>query len=239
MDNLYQRYFPGNMMREIHRDRFNIDSEHELVKIRKVMSNKVQTSIASESKINNNLKTNSITNVIESPYRKKFIDFLAHNIFDVIMLNKEIKDNDLRAYFFKRGMGENLYFLTQSYYRQNKLKCNKHNMSDFITEEAREILLSKDTNNSLIFEHMVPKNIYLKKISDAAMNGSLTEKLINELFDQFLFVCTVAKKNENERLPANSMGMDWDHRDPFFRYKAVGIPFYPNIYNQLYFPSKI
>jgi hypothetical protein len=155
------------------------------------------------------------------------------------MLKKNIKDDGLRNYHFTRGIGEDLYFLTESFYRQKNFSSFKHHISDFITEEAKDIILSGHTSNKLIFEHMVPKNLYLSVIASAAIDDTLSEEMVYNLFNKYLYVCTIAKHTENKKLPGTSMGLEWDQEDPFFRYRSTGINFYPNIFNHLYFSKDI
>ncbi|MEH7504049.1 hypothetical protein V7152_18875 [Neobacillus drentensis] len=189
----------------------------------------------SHSTVNIDLKAYSINVVTDSPFRKELIDFLASNMFDVIMIKKNIKDDSLRHYHFTKGSGEDLYFLTESFYKQKNLSSFKHHISDFITEEAKDIILSGQTRNNLIFEHMVPKNLYLSVIASSALEGTLTKEMVHDLFNKYLYVCTIAKKSENNKLPGTSMGLEWNQKDPFFRYESACIKFYPNIFNKLYF----
>ncbi|HWJ80099.1 MAG TPA: hypothetical protein VNR61_18700, partial [Niallia sp.] len=89
-------------------------------------------------------------------------------------------------------------------------------------------------NESLVYEHMVPKNLYLTKIVSQAFEGTLTEQIIYELLDKYFYICTVSGV-ENNKLPKTNMGTGWNNKDPFYRYKTSGIRFYPNRFNQLYF----
>lgn len=192
------------------------------------------TKIIDHSKNIIEVNAHSVNRVIDSSARKELIEFLASNMFDVLMIKRNIKDDGLRQYHFKRGIGEDLYFLTESFYKQKKLSGFKHYISDFITEDAEAIIRSGQKKN-LIYEHMVPKNLYLSKIASEALNGTLTEEMVYELFNKYLYVCTISKNSENNMLPRTSMGLNWDKKDPFFRYKSVGIKFYPNVFNKLYF----
>jgi hypothetical protein len=167
-------------------------------------------------------------------FRERLIRFLAENLFDVLMLKKQIKDEGPRKYHFAKGVGEDLYFLTESFYKQNGLDSKKHSISDFMTPKAERIIASGDIKSKLIYEHMVPKNLYLSEITKAAMNVSLTYYMVCELLKKYFYVCTIAKEGENGKLPATTMGDGWDGVDPFYRYKRAEIEFYPNKYNKGY-----
>ncbi|WP_216830580.1 hypothetical protein [Alkalihalobacterium elongatum] len=170
----------------------------------------------------------------DSPFRKELIHFLTENLYNALLLKKEIKDDGLRKYHFTKGTGEDLYFLTESFYRQKNLDSKKHSISDFITQKAVEIIESGETSNKLIYEHMVPKNIYISVITRAAIHDQLTYYMIYELLDKYFYVCTIAKNSENEKLPSRTMGEGWDQINPFYRYEQADIVFFPNIYNESY-----
>ena len=62
-------------------------------------------------------------------------------------------------------------------------------MQDFITEEAKEVLLSGNRDGKLIFEHMFPKNIYLTELlQQTKMVISLPKSYLIYLINIFMFV---------------------------------------------------
>ncbi|WP_143331881.1 hypothetical protein [Domibacillus antri] len=144
------------------------------------------------------------------------------------MLKREIPDDFLRKYHLSsKGIGDDLYFLTESYFRQKGLFKGKHSMSDYITPNAMKAIESGIVSKNLIYEHMVPKNLYIKQISEITLAGQLTEEFIYDLLIKYYFVCSVTKE-EDEKLPSIKMADDWDGINPFYRYEKAGIEFLPN-----------
>ncbi|NRD76598.1 hypothetical protein HPT25_03720 [Bacillus sp. BRMEA1] len=160
--------------------------------------------------------------------REDYIRHLSKNLFEVLMLKKEIRDDFLRKYHLSaKGVGDDLYFLTESYFRQKGLFRGKHSMSDYITLNAKKAIESGNISKNLIYEHMIPKNIYIKQISEITLAGELTDDFIYNLLIKYYFVCTVTKE-EDDKLPSIKMDDDWDGINPFYRYKKAGIEFFPN-----------
>lgn len=160
--------------------------------------------------------------------REEYIRHLSKNLFKVLMLKREIPDDFLRKYHLSaKGIGDDLYFLTESYFRQKGLFKGKHSMSDFITPYAKIAIKSGNVSKNLIYEHMIPKNLYIKQISEVTLDGELTEELIYNLLIKYYYVCTVTKA-EDDKLPSIKMDDDWDGINPFYRYEKAGIPFLPN-----------
>jgi len=160
--------------------------------------------------------------------REEYIRHLSKNLFEVLMLKKEIPDDFLRKYHLSsKGIGDDLYFLTESYFRQEGLFKGKHSMSDYITPNAKKAIESGNVSNNLIYEHIIPKNLYIKQISEVTLAGELTEAFIYDLLIKYFFVCTVTKE-EDDKLPSIKMDDDWDGINPFYRYEKAGIDFLPN-----------
>ena len=160
--------------------------------------------------------------------RKEYIWHLSKNLFEVLMLKKDIPDDFLRKYHLSsKGIGDDLYFLTESYFRQKGLFRGKHSMSDYITNNAKKAIESDNVSKNLIYEHMIPKNLYIKQISEATLAGELTESFIYDLLIKYYFVCTVTKDEDN-KLPSIKMDNDWDGINPFYRYEKAEIEFLPN-----------
>ncbi|MBD7971087.1 hypothetical protein [Paenibacillus gallinarum] len=160
--------------------------------------------------------------------RKEYIRHLSKNLFEVLILKRRIPDDFLRKYHLSsKGIGDDLYFLTESYFRQKGLYKGKHSMSDYITPNAQKAIKSGYVAKNLIYEHMIPKNLYIKQISEITLAGELTESFIYDLLIKYYFVCTVTKE-EDERLPSIKMDDDWDEVNPFYRYEKAGIHFIPN-----------
>lgn len=161
-------------------------------------------------------------------HREEYVEYLANNLYEIILLKNHITDSRLKAHHLSaKGLGDDLFYITEGYYRQKGLFRGKHSMSDYITGEAWKIKESGKTANELIFEHMVPKKLYISQITESYDNGTLTEELICNLLRKYYYVCTVTK-TENNKLPASNMGNGWDNENPFYRYEQAGIRFFPN-----------
>ncbi|MEI3599106.1 MULTISPECIES: hypothetical protein [unclassified Oceanobacillus] len=172
---------------------------------------------------------NAIDNLIkENKFsRTELIDFLSQNLEQVINLKLQITDQRLREYQLSpKALGDDLYFLTESYHRKNNLYNGKYSMADFITPKALHILQERE-KAKLIFEHMVPKNLYLKPLVKKAKQGNLKYTEIYSVLMKFYYTCTVTKDEDN-LLPSAKMQDGWDEQNPFFRYQLAGIHFIEN-----------
>ena len=164
--------------------------------------------------------------------REELIEFLAGNLYNVLQYIMMIEDDFLRGCHLRaKSIGENLFFLTVDFYRRKGLSCWKHNMSDFITPKAKELIESGEKlGGRLIFEHLVPKNIYFEKFKNAVGTKDLTKEFVYEILDKYYYTCTVTVA-EDELLDKISMPKDWDGVDAFYRYKKAGIIFEENLHN--------
>lgn len=77
---------------------------------------------------------------------------------------------------------------------------------------------------SFVREHTVPVDVVLKMLYQNLDN--LTEDLFWQIMDKYN-ITTIVLKTEDTRLTqagvSKSMPLDWDGKDPFARYKLVGI----------------
>lgn len=175
----------------------------------------------------------NITELIEnsvSPVfnREEYIKYLSENLFDLLYLKNKIKDSYLRKYHLKsKSIGDDLYFLTESYFRKQGLFKGKYHMADFMTFKAENSLRTKDKTVLLVYEHMVPKNIYINRIVKEINSGNLTEDFVYNLLNKYYYVCTVTKE-EDKKLSSTKMPGGWDEINPFYRYDVAGIEYIPN-----------
>ncbi|MEK4486917.1 hypothetical protein MHH81_15315 [Psychrobacillus sp. FSL H8-0484] len=159
--------------------------------------------------------------------RVTFIEFLSRHLEQIIHLKLQINDQRLKQHHLSsKGLGEDLYFLTESYHRQNNLYNGKYSMTDFITPAALHILQQKE-KAKLIFEHIVPKNLYLNMLVKKAQEGILNYDEIYNVLMKYYYTCTVTEE-EDYLLPSTKMQEDWDGHNPFYRYQLVGIEFLEN-----------
>lgn len=166
---------------------------------------------------------------LSDPDRRVYIKYLSENLYNVLLLKKQIKDEILKAHHLSaKGIGDDLYYLTESYYRQLGTYSGKHSISDFITPNAKECLESGQISNKLMYEHMIPKNLYIQEIAQATKMGELREEQIYELLLNFYYVCTVTIE-EDKILPSIKMDDDWDSKNPFHRYEKAGLSFLRNV----------
>ena len=159
--------------------------------------------------------------------RTEFINFLSQHLEQIINLKLQITDQRLRQYQMSpKALGDDLYFLTESFHRKNNLYNGKYSMTDFITPKALHILQERE-KEKLIFEHMVPKNIYLKPLVKKAIQGTLSYTEIYNVLMKYYYTCTVTEDEDN-LLPSTKMQDGWDKQNPFFRYQLAGIHFIEN-----------
>lgn len=163
------------------------------------------------------------------PNRSVYIKYLSENLYNVLVLKNQIKDDVLKTYHLSaKAIGDDLYYLTESYYKKLGIYSGKHSMSDYITPAAKEHFLAGEISKRLIFEHMVPKNLYIQEIAQSTKTGELSEEVIFEILSKYYYVCTVSVE-EDKILPSIKMDKDWDGKNPFHRYEKVGIPFIRNV----------
>lgn len=164
--------------------------------------------------------------------REELIQFYTDNVYNVLQYITMIEDDFLRGCHLRaKAIGDDLFFLTADFYRRKGLSRWKHNMSDFITPEARRLIESGEKlGGRLIFEHLVPKNIYIEKFKNVIGTKDLTKEFVYEIFDKYYYTCTVTVE-EDELLDKISMPKDWDGIDVFYRYKKAGIIYEENLHN--------
>ncbi len=180
-----------------------------------------------------NLKTkNQMKNEISLPKkniytRLELINFLSKHLNQIIDLKLQINDQRLKQHHLSsKGLGDDLFYLTESYHRQKGLYNGKYSMTDFVTPKALQILQLKE-KKKLIFEHMIPKNLYLNTLASKAHQGILTYEEINNVLMKYYYTCTVTEEEDN-LLPSTKMQEGWDEQNPFFRYQLTEIKFIEN-----------
>lgn len=164
--------------------------------------------------------------------RAELIQFLAENLYNDLQYKMTIKDKFLRGCHLRaKAIGEDLFFLTVSFYQQKGLSTWKHNMSDFVTKDAKKAIESGEKlGGKLIFEHLVPKNIYSEKLKDAVEKEYLSKELVFEILNKYYYTCTMTVE-EDSQLGRTTMPEGWDGEDAFYRYKKAGIIFEDNLHN--------
>ncbi|WHZ01214.1 hypothetical protein QNH48_19705 [Neobacillus sp. YX16] len=159
--------------------------------------------------------------------RLEFIEFISRHLEQIIHLKLKISDQRLKQHHLSpKGLGDDLYFLTESYHRQNRLFNGKYSMTDFITPQALLKLQQKE-KVKLIFEHMIPKNLYLNRLVNKAQQGILTYDEIYNVLMKYYYTCTVTEDEDNS-LPPSKMQDGWDRQNAFYRYQLAEIEFIEN-----------
>lgn len=100
-------------------------------------------------------------------------------------------------------------------------------MSDFISIKAINAIEEKKIIGNLKFEHMVPKNYYIKQLSEKTLDNSMSPDFVQEVLSKYYYVCTVTTE-EDALLHATKMDVDWDGINPFLRYERAGIQYVEN-----------
>lgn len=104
---------------------------------------------------------------------------------------------------------------------------NKYHKTRLISAAALQQI---EANNyqELVFEHLVPKEKYIQNpCEQSAKEGNLTIAFIIQLLKKYWHVATITKA-ENALLKPIKMPDDWDGKNIFARYEAVGIELQEN-----------
>lgn len=80
--------------------------------------------------------------------RIEFIEFLSRNLEQIIYIKLQISDERLKQHHLSpKGLGDDLYYLTESFHRQKGLYNGKYSMTDFITPQALLLMHQKKRSN--------------------------------------------------------------------------------------------
>ncbi|MCR8660351.1 hypothetical protein [Paenibacillus endoradicis] len=162
-------------------------------------------------------------NLPSTDFRNGLIEFLTSRMFDLLKIHMNTEDifNGIPR-MSAHEISSNLYLLTESYYKQQKLPYQKFKMGDYISEEAMMFAGLKGWKKQLVFEYMVPKNLYINEFIKLTANNELTPSIIQDRLQRYYYVCIVSTA-EYERLDPFVMGEGWDGRNPFYRYEQANI----------------
>lgn len=164
--------------------------------------------------------------------RKELIQFLAENLYNILLLKSFISDPYFKDFHLSpKAIGDDLYYLTGSFYKQKGVSSWKHNMSDYITPEARDIIeKEKNISNLLVFEHMVPKSVYIAVFREATLENKITLALVYEKLEKYYHTCTVTVK-QDKTLGKEKISEDKFAENLFYRYDLKEIIYHPNPQN--------
>lgn len=177
----------------------------------------VEEDIISEEEITKPL------NLPSTDFRNGLIEFLTSQLFDLLKIH--MNSNDIYNGKYRMSANEissKLYSLTEIYYKKQKLPYQHYKMGDYISEEAMMFAGLKGSKKKLVFEYMVPKNLYINEFIKLTSDNEITPSIIQDRLQRYYYICIVSVA-EYERLNPFVMGEGWDGRNPFYRYEQSGI----------------
>lgn len=151
------------------------------------------------------------------------IDTLARAYFKVL---RAVDWNDpLVVGGLREGLNKFLSNAHLAYFRGK----NKYHKTHWISQAAL-IQIQSNSFTKLVFEHIVPKNVYIQSPCETrARNGTLTLDFILETLKQHWQLATVTA-DEDKKLARRVMPVGWDGKDMLARYRDVGVTLLPNPY---------
>ena len=104
---------------------------------------------------------------------------------------------------------------------------NKYHKTHYVTRAALKQLEDANTNG-LIWEHLVPKSVYIQNpCEERAREGSLTVEFVRERLRKHWHLATITVA-EDRMLNRLRMPENWDGMDVQARYRAAGLNLVPN-----------
>lgn len=125
------------------------------------------------------------------------------------------------------GMNKFLSNLYLSFFNKNKLFA-----CEYISEKALKQVKpgKKQSLKGTIFEHMVPKSVYIQKLcEEKSKKGILKQKDVEQLLKKY-FHCALITVDEDKKLMKNKMPNDWNKKDIHGRYKKAEVELQKNPY---------
>ena len=93
--------------------------------------------------------------------------------------------------------------------------------TDFYSENALEKLRKGDRDH-LIYEHMVPKNVYQDKIVDDFKAGKIKNAGdIKAVLEKYWYIATITSSEDKQLYPRRSMTKGRDKQNIFVRYAKI------------------
>ncbi len=139
---------------------------------------------------------------------------IANSYYTLLTKLNEINDN-LIMQGLKEGLNK---FLSNAFI--SKMGRNKHFVADYYSKNAHEIL-SSGLRKDLVFEHMIPKNIFQKECEERAKNNTLNVEFIIEGLNKYWHIAIVTKEENQQLSQTRKMPENWDKEDIHVRYKNV------------------
>ena len=96
--------------------------------------------------------------------------------------------------------------------------------TDYYSPAALEIIKNKKKLAGLVYEHMIPKNIYQDKIVKNFIEGKIkSAEDIKTVLDQYWYIALITKHEDKLLFPQRSMLETWDSKNILARYSMVKV----------------
>jgi hypothetical protein len=84
---------------------------------------------------------------IMTPFsRKEYIEYLSKRLYESLMVKNQLQDEVLRKYHFRsKTIGDELFFVQETFFKEKGLPTQKYKMSDFISEKAKALIESGES----------------------------------------------------------------------------------------------
>ena len=166
-----------------------------------------------------------MTNNIDLTNRTKYLTLLAEKFHMYLQCISTAMSDDVLFDGTNEGRNKILSNIDLALKKLSGLKHIKYLITDYYSEEAYEKIKNNDFKH-LVYEHIMPKNIYQNKIFNDLRNNKVPTK--EELFDilnKYWILATITEDQDKEltkaqlrtKMPDNNLN------DIFARYNKVGI----------------
>ncbi|HEY2413375.1 MAG TPA: hypothetical protein VGI40_14080 [Pirellulaceae bacterium] len=131
------------------------------------------------------------------------------------------------------GLGEGLNkFLSNVFLKAILRGTKKHHCTQLISKDALALVEAGKSEN-LVFEHVVPKDIYIQKPCETrAKANNLTVEFIEDVLRRYWIIASVTSA-EASGLTARHMPANWDGMELLARYNSSGVALVPNPFFKL------
>lgn len=152
--------------------------------------------------------------------RNEYIQILTEKFFIYLQGQYSLFITDQDAYNADRE-GRNKYLSNLDLFLKKK---NKYLCGDWYSKEAYEKLKNNDFTN-LVYEHMIPKNIYQNEIFKLNIANKFTKDILFNILNKYWHIAIITKDQDKLLNDAGlrTKMLDSNHDNIFTRYDKVGI----------------